>query len=28
LFTKLKPYSDELAKLGKFTSTFTDWEIQ
>ena len=28
LFAKLKPNSDELAKLGKFTSTFTDWEIQ
>jgi len=28
LFAKLKPYSDELAKLGKFTSTYTDWEIQ
>jgi hypothetical protein len=28
LFAKLKPYTDELAKLGKFTSTYTDWEIQ
>jgi len=28
LFAKLQPYTDGLAKLGKFTSTFTDWEIQ
>ena len=28
LFAKLKPYSDEANKLGKITSTFTDWEIQ
>jgi hypothetical protein len=28
LFAKLKPYSDEANKLGKISSTFTDWEIQ
>ena len=28
LFAKLKPYTDGLEKLGKFTSTYTDWEIQ
>jgi hypothetical protein len=28
LFAKLKTYSDEVNKLGKFTSTYTDWEIQ
>jgi hypothetical protein len=28
LFAKLKPYSDELAKLGKVNTSFTDWEIQ
>jgi len=28
LFAKLQPYTDELAKLGKFSSTYTDWEIQ
>ena len=28
LNAKLKPFSDEVNKLGKFTSTYTDWEIQ
>lgn len=28
LFAKLKTFSDEVNKLGKFTSTYTDWEIQ
>jgi hypothetical protein len=28
LFAKLQPFTDGLAKLGKFTSTYTDWEIQ
>lgn len=28
LFAKLKPYSDEVAKLGKVNTSFTDWEIQ
>ena len=25
---KLQPYDDELAKLGSWTSTFTDWSVQ
>ena len=28
LFAKLKPYTDGLEKLGKFNSTYTDWEIK
>jgi hypothetical protein len=28
LFAKLKTYSDEANKLGKISSTYTDWEIQ
>lgn len=28
LFAKLKPYTEGLEKLGKFNSSYTDWEIQ
>jgi hypothetical protein len=28
LFARLKSYSDEANKLGKISSTYTDWEIQ
>ena len=28
LFARLKTYSDEANKLGKISSTYTDWEIQ
>ena len=28
IWKKLQPYDDELAKLGSWTSTFTDWSVQ